>query len=230
MPADADARQLTPRLVELVGLAGAGKTSLSCTLAKQNSQIFLPADLQLRKPEHLQIFLLQMPSLLPLLAHHCRSSCPYTWVEMKAIAYLEGWDGYLKKQAIHGARILLLDHGPLFKLATLHAFQKEKFAIPAFERWWNNTLQRWSNALDLVIWLDAPQRDLLQRINDRAQRHPVKGMPAAEAIEFFARYRVSYQHIRSMLVACGQPPVVDADTSQVPLEQLTDQLLSYLVG
>src|SRR3990172_11041687 len=115
-------KQKSPLIVELVGLAGTGKTTLARALVQRDEKILVIPDLGLRKKEHIPIFVRHVPSLLPLFLRRCRSSRWFTWDEIKAMVYLKAWPRVLTQQAWNNGTVILLDHGPVFKLATLLAF------------------------------------------------------------------------------------------------------------
>jgi thymidylate kinase len=136
------------------------------------------------------------------------------------------WDRVLKQQAQSHPGTILLDHGPIFKLATLHAFGPGWLRSDAADAWWQELFQRWAALLDLVIWLDAPDDLLETRINARAQKHPVKGRSGQEVTRFLEAYRSSYQYVLSKLAASGRPDIVRFDTGQAAMEQVTDEALA----
>src|SRR6188474_740753 len=180
-------------IVELVGPAGAGKTTLSRVLTHQNPMIQIGSDIELRKAEYLPVILSNTISLLPAFLHQISHGRRFTWNEIKYLLYLEGWSGVLKQEAANDAAAILLDHGPVFKLATLNEFGPETLKTNQFETWWDRMFRQWASTLDMVIWLDAPDTILEQRINSRDQRHLVKGKSELEVGHFLARYRTSYE-------------------------------------
>src|SRR5687768_5128681 len=122
MNADKPIEQGPPLIVELVGLAGSGKTTLSRALNHQSEKIRLGAEIELRKLKQLPVFVRNTPSLVPVILHSSRYSRGFTWEEIKYLVYLNGWPSVLGQQAAQGGEAILLDHGPVFKLATLNAF------------------------------------------------------------------------------------------------------------
>ncbi|MHC4103452.1 MAG: AAA family ATPase [Planctomycetota bacterium] len=218
-------KQKSPFIVELVGPAGAGKTTLARALGQRDERIRIGAELELRKMKHIPIFLANASFLLPVFLRRCQHSRWFTWDEIKAMVYLKGWPRFLRQQASNNGAIILLDHGPVFKLAMLNAFGPERLRSKDFEEWWDNMLKQWAFTLDMVIWLDASDTNLLERINTRNQRHAVKGKPEGEAYKFLARYRTSYEQILAKLTTYKDPTLFQFDTSQASIEQIVDEVL-----
>lgn len=220
---------MTPSLiVELVGPAGAGKTMLSRALSQRAEKALIGAELELRKLEHIPTFVSNVPFLLPVLLRRCPPSRWFTWNEIKAMVYLRGWPRVLRQQASNNGTVVLLDHGPVFKLATLLEFGPERLKSDGYRTWWKTMFRQWASVLDMVIWLDAADADLVERINTRSQRHAVKGKSEREASNFLARYRTSYAQILAHLTTYGQPTVLQFDTSRESVEQIADELLVTL--
>ncbi len=215
-----------PLIVEIIGPAGAGKTTLSRVLSERGENILIGAEIELRKMEHIPIFVSNAPLLLPVTLRRCRHSRWFTWDEIKALVYLKAWPRVLRQQATNNGTTILLDHGPIFKLATLLAFGPDKLRSQDFEPWWNRMFRQWAYTLDMVIWLDAPDTILKERINTRDQRHVVKEKSELEIFQFLARYRISYEQILEKLRANGGPTLLQFDTYRASIEQIVDEILA----
>ena len=215
-------------IMELVGPAGAGKTTLSRVLTHRIPKIQIGSDIELRKTKYVPVILRNTISLLPVFLRQIRHGRRFTWDEIKYLLYLEGWPGVLRQEAADGTSTVLLDHGPIFKLATLNEFGPENLKTDEFEIWWNRMFKQWASTLDMVIWLDAPDLVLDQRINSRGQRHSVKGKSESEVVHFLARYRTSYEEILAKLRTAGGPRLLQFDTSRTSIEQVADEILSTL--
>ena len=220
--------QRSPLIIELVGPAGAGKTTLSRALIHRNPMIQVGSDIELRKIKYIPVILSNAISLLPIFLHQIRHSRRFTWDEIKYLIYLEGWSGVLRKKAANSASAMLLDHGPIFKLATLNEFGPENLKTDEFEIWWNSMFKQWASTLDMVIWLDAPDPVLEQRINSRDQRHSVKGKSELEVVNFLARYRTSYEDVLAKLKIAGDTRLLQFDTSRTSIEQIANEILSAI--
>lgn len=225
MEVDHPVRQAPPLIIELVGLAGAGKTTLLHALSRRSEEIQIGAEIELRKLRHVPVFVRNAVPLLPLILHPGRKGRRFTWEEIKYLVYLKAWPHVLEQQAAHGGAAILLDHGPVFKLATLDAFGPDYLKTERSEAWWNDMFKQWASTLDMVIWLNAPDPILEKRINSRSQRHAVKGKPETEALGFLGRYRMAYDQILARLMIDEGPALVQFDTSQTTIEQMVDEVL-----
>jgi shikimate kinase len=223
-------KQGSPLIMELVGLAGAGKTTLSRALSQRSEKIQIGAEIELRKLKHIPVFVRNAPPLLPIILHRSRGGRSFTWEEIKYLVYLNGWSHVLGQQAARGGGAILLDHGPVFKLATLNAFGPESLKTERIEAWWNNMFKQWASTVDIVIWLDAPDPILEKRINSRSQRHAVKGKTETEVLQFLARYRMAYEQILAKLMTEGGPVLFQFDTSQTIIEQVVDEVLQTIAS
>lgn len=217
-------RPRLPLIIELIGPAGAGKTTLSKALSQRNKEIQIGPDIELRKAKHLPIFFRSIPSSLPLLLHRLRPNGRLTWTELKDIAYLEGWPDLLKRQAPNMGKVILLDQGPVFRLATLQEFGPEMLKGKPFQAWWFDVYQQWAATLDMVIWLDTSDTILMERINTRSKKHDIKGKPDLEAQKFLLQYRRSYKDVLTKLASYNGPAVSKFDTSKVSVEQIAEEI------
>lgn len=213
-------------IMELVGPAGAGKTTLLRVLSLRNPAIQIGSEIELQKLKYAPVFLSNFISLLPIFLRQLRYGQSFTWDEIKYLVYLKGWSKVLRQEAGTGDSVILLDHGPVFKLATLHEFGPEKLRADGFEKWWSDMLRLWASTLDIVIWLDAPDAVLQKRINSRDQRHLVKGKTESEITHFLARYRTSYEQTLAQLRSQEGPLLLQFDTSRTSIDQVADEILS----
>ena len=211
-------------MIEMVGPAGAGKTTLSRVLSQNDPNIQIGSEIELRKPNYLIFFIRKLITLIPFLLRQIANGRWFTWDEIKLLVYLEGWSGILTSEARSPGSTVLLDHGPVFKMATLREFGPEKLKHGAFSAWWDGMLKHWASTLDLIVWLDAPDAVLDNRINSRDQKHLVKGKNTAEVEHFLARYRSAYQDVLTRLGLAGGPQMLKFDTSEVGIEQVAAEI------
>lgn len=213
------------RLMEIIGPAGAGKTTLARVLMQHSQRIEMGADIELRKIGQIPAFLRNLPFVFPLIVDPGAGSRMFRWDEIKSMVYLRGWHHILSKQPVRSSAVLLLDQGPIFRLATLHAFGPARLGDPAAQAWWQNMFRQWAESLDLIVSLDAPDAILQRRINLRERAHLVKGKTDPEAHEFLKRYRASYEYVVAQLTAGHRPRLLKFDTSQTTIEEVSGRVL-----
>lgn len=220
-------QQTSAYIIELVGLAGAGKTTVAAALSSHNNNTVIDADISIKTKTHFALFAATIPKIVPLLLHQKPQNRWFTWDEIKTIVYLTSWPHKLRQSKKNGV-IILLDHGPIFKLATLKEFGPSTVNNPIFERWWNHTIKLWANTLDLIIWLEAPQTTLIERINSRSQKHPVKNKSANEAAKYLMRYQSSYAKIMVQVANFGSLRQLHFDTNYTSVNEIIDKVQVYL--
>jgi deoxyadenosine/deoxycytidine kinase len=213
-----------PLIVELVGPAGVGKTTLVQTLQQRNRAI--ATSIPLREVEYLPFLLRDVWRFLPAYWRHYRHTRWFTWSETRSMIYLKAWHQALTRSGENRAPVILLDHGPIFRLAMLREFGPALISSTAYRQWWAEVLQQWAKTLDLIVWLDAPDETLLERIDKRQRWHAVKGQSAQVGHEFLRRYRGAYAHIITQMTTPERGQLLCLNTHQLQPTQLADAVLA----
>ncbi|SRR6266508_519638 len=198
---EAPPRPSRPLVVEVAGPAGTGKTTLIEAVAVRDP--LMEIGIHLSRIEMFRSHGANIVRFLPTFARRAGFSW-FTDEEARAMAYIDGWHRSLGRMPRRGT--LMLDHGPVFRLAFLAQFGSSITKTPEFERWWTASLAKWASALDVVVQLDAPDDVLIHRIRARERKHPVKQGSYAEARRFLARYRGGFDRV-----------VADWSTGSAPL-------------
>lgn len=225
-------KQLPPRssTVEVVGPAGAGKSTLLRALTQEDATV-VPA-IPIPKKVLIPILIRDAFTFFPTYVRHFRHSRWFTLGEMRAIAYLTGWQHALNHNRWQNDAIVVLDHGPIFRLALLREFGPEFTRSDSFQEWWEGMLRYWAVTLGLVIWLDAPNEILFQRINSRTEKHVVKGQSEEIVYRFFERYRSVYQEIIGTMNTAYGLKLIRVNTEDtcidVTVAKIKPELLSML--
>jgi thymidylate kinase len=200
----------TPCRIEIVGVAGSGKSTLTRAIRERDAGWRLPDALHTRAPAHWTYVAHGVPSVLPLLAASARRGPALSWDELKFAIYVSEWTRFLR--ARHAAAPTVLDQGPLFALARLLWSGKPVTQAPAFRRWLEAMVVRWSLELGLVVCLVAPDDVLLARINGRGQAHEVKGAARGAGLAVLESHRRAYAELLERLHRLGRPRVLSLDT------------------
>lgn len=210
-----------PLVVELVGAAGTGKTTILRALGQRGDIV---DGARAGRLQYLPFFAEIALTLLPAYLLRYRHGRWFSWEETRSMVYLKAWRQVVRRRSSQDGAVTILDHGPIFRLALLRGFGPEFVASQVYARWWESALAQWSGALDVVIWLDAPDAVLIERINARDRWHLVKDRPESEACAFLARYRAEYEEIIARLSAAGGPRVLRFDTAREPLDQIVSHV------
>ena len=210
--------------VEIVGVAGAGKSTLTRTLCERGRGWRVAEDLHTRARSQWPYVLHAAPRVLALLAHGAAARPWLSWDELKFLVYVVEWERFLHDRPEYRHGVTILDQGPIFALARLEWAAKPVVSSPAYRRWRADMLRRWSAALDVVVWLDAPDAILIERIDAREQSHAAKGKPSGEALAFIAAYRRAYESLLVDLERLGGARVLRFDTAQSSADDVASAL------
>ncbi|MGI0013701.1 MAG: hypothetical protein ACREBU_09710, partial [Nitrososphaera sp.] len=95
------------------------------------------------------------------------------------------------------------------------------------EQWWRSMFEQWAFTLDILIWLNAPDTILVDRINTRSQRHAVKGKSELKAYTFLNDYRTSLEEVISELISVNSMiRVLHFDSSRENPVQIAEGLVT----
>ncbi|MGH7526052.1 MAG: AAA family ATPase [Gemmatimonadales bacterium] len=206
-----------PLVVELVGPAAAGKSTLLRMLGGRDRS--LRAGLRPARHQHLRSAVALVPTFLAL---H-RGAGGVLWKEMKRITYLRTLHRILVGTA-RSPRPVLLDEGPVYMLARLRMYGGDRMGSPAFQQWWRSAFEQWARTLDLVVWLDAPDAVLIDRIRTRSQRHRMQEVADSSILQFLTSYRQAYTEVIAGLTAPLHLRVLSFRTDQEPATRIAEQV------
>lgn len=218
------------RVVEIVGPAGVGKTTLYQMLDRYPESIRLGNFPDVHKVTDAPFFILNGLQLIPSLLRLYRfDSRQLTRREFAWMSILNGWPAILREESKGDNKVIILDQGPIYLMAEMQLFGPEYLKQKATERLWQDLYVRWIATLDMIVWLDAADDVLLDRIRTRRQEHVVKTQPATVVYEFLNRYRVEYENILSILKNENAGiKILQFDTGRQQPQDIVNQFLSEL--
>ncbi|MFN2516047.1 MAG: hypothetical protein ABR556_07515 [Pyrinomonadaceae bacterium] len=209
-------------VAEIIGPAGAGKTTLSRLL--QQSEDVRGGLSVWRLPSWLLAVsaFSSMPKLLALYSmHKCLG-----WGEVKLVIQLNALRLLLHLESAKGFSTLLLDEGMIFALSKLDECSRGRAGAHSHDealRFLNPP----TRMLDAVIWLDAPNEVLARRIRERAKPHRMKHESDAQIQEHLASCRKSFEKIVAELNQSNGLKVFRFSTDEESLEQIAVKIFSH---
>jgi thymidylate kinase len=215
-----------PQLVEIVGAAGAGKTTILSALSKHNKDV-RPV-YGFRHWRYIPFYIGHTILLLPFLLVQGLKGRWHSPREINRMIRLTASHKILEREVAKGGVNILLDQGPIYTLSVLAGFGSEQTKNKDFVKWSEEILQQWTKTLDLIIWVDAPDEVLLERIQTREKTHLVKDRSNQEAIEFLKQFRTVYKQTIEKLAANGKAKVIFYDTSKCSVDSIVKATLAEL--
>lgn len=220
-----DSPPVTPRLLEIVGPAGAGKTTLAAMLCRQSGRI--QSISSLKRKRHAPYYLGSAAAVAPIMAHSIWSGAWSGWQATYWMVRLGASESVLSRELRGSTAIGLIDQGPIYTLARLSAnpeLQRDR----QLRAWWNRSLSYWAHRLHCVVWLDAAAEVLADRVDARAKAHAFKGQPREIALCRLEEHRRLYSETMELLSSCAAPRILHYDTAQDSLETIAAGLLQLL--
>ena len=212
----------SPLVVEFLGPAGSGKTTLIRTLSNRYPQV--KASVTPRLIDYVPFFARDSSLLFPFLHNGYRNSRLFRWYEARCMLRLIAWHSRLRAESPGDGDVLFLDHGPIFKLVRLREFGPTFVRSGVYQEWWNRVFQQWTTMLDWVVWLDAPNSVLLERVQARGTQHRIRQQTTNEAFQFLSLYRSCYEAIIAKWAVDGGPRVLRCNTAHESPHHSVDKI------
>ena len=172
------------RLIELVGPAGAGKSTIARLLGERDPALRIAPGLWGLPRAPLR---LATARLLPRLLGFYRTFPRPVWQEIKQIIRLDT----LYRVTTRNGATAVLDEGPVLALGWFDVYGDAGVRRSAFASWRDHAIAQWGQALDIVVLLDASDDVLVSRIRGRDKRHDMKHRSDEEIGMFVRRYRAA---------------------------------------
>jgi hypothetical protein len=198
-----------PLVVELVGPAGVGKSTLLGALNGRG----LAAGRSIWGQPVLPLLGTGL-QLLPILFRFWRQSPALLWDESRHMVRLKTLSRAVRHGDLLRGRVVVFDEGPLFALAWLRGFGHESMRSEAADVWWRATLREWAEVMDAVVVLDAPDSVLAQRIRARPDWHEVKQDSDQEIAIWMARFRAALNWVLAHMAVPDGPVILRVRTEQ----------------
>jgi len=221
-----DAVPQRPLIVELVGPAGAGKSAVMHALGRRDATV--RPGLRIDRYRHLPLIVRDALPLVPTAMDLCWHAPRAWWLSFLRLVRLATLHAVLRREASQAYRAVILDEGPVFTLARLRVFEDASFRSARFAQRWRAALEQWATTLDVVIWLDAPDHVLAQRIRHRPKAHRVKERSDQAIGEFLERYRQAYRVVLDQMATASGTKLVEISTATQSADQIAAAILPVL--
>ena len=227
--ADADAGHASrrPLIVEVVGPAGAGKSSLVRALRAGDDTIRRSRSL---RAADVALIARRAPRWLPIMSRLALTSPGIARQYARHLVRIEAMDALFPRDTAAGAGVVLLDEGPVFSMALMLAFNEDARGYGTVAEHVVRSANRWASMLDAVVWLDADDAVLTRRIQSREKAHRIKEAAAETAREFLRRYRRAYDTVATRLAAAGTVSIIRIDTATTSTAAIAARVRATLLG
>jgi hypothetical protein len=193
-----------PRLVELVGPAGAGKSTIAASLARDDG-LFSGCVSLWGLPR--RDLLTSAFDVAPAVASAAMALHPLRRSEIEQMVRVDALRTAVDRIVEHDDGVLLADEGPVFALAWFEVFFARN-GDRGWSEWKRRVIREWARRLALVVYLDAPDDVLAARIRTRAKPHMVKDRSDGEIAAFATSFRQAFDRVLSLLGTTAGIPVV----------------------
>ena len=210
-----------PRIVELIGPAGAGKSAVADLLAREPG-VLCTSVWNVPLTELIWATVSTVPAALDLVR---RARAPLSR-ELRHIARLRALLNFLDRDDLSRYRLIVVDEGAVYTLAWLQVIGHKVFSDARSAGWRRYVAGLWAATLDGVVRLDASDEVLGQRIRARAKEHVLSKAPDAEIRGFSERYRAAFDTVLAALGNYGALEIRDFRTDQTTPDRIASEILA----
>ena len=215
-------------VVELVGPAGAGKSTLAQNVHRADSNVHVGLSIWgLPRRRLVSGAIALVPTVIVAAVRKRR----LRWREIAQMIRLDALRRTLRRAKNAGKRggtTILLDEGPVCAISSLDlAIAQRGGKVP--DKWRRRAIARWARLLDTVILIDAPDTKLADRIRTRAKQHRM-AKRSDVAIQRFAKgFRNAFARVIGDLARIDESQlIVDRIRTDGRLDRSAERLRATL--
>lgn len=198
-------------LAELLGLPGAGKSTVARALAATGA---VTVRSRYRSWGQVPAYVRSAVRLAPTLATAARSES--SWRDGRRLLRLASSEGIVhRSRRDPEVTAFVFDQGPIFLLRQISDGSAAGSVAELRARY----LRLWAETLDLVVVLDAPDDTLLGRIRSRDKGHQLKGIGPVEARRGLSAERRAQRDVLDEVAAAGPVRIRTIDTSNSGVDE-----------
>lgn len=217
-----------PQVMEVIGPAGAGKSTVCQALAAANESIHLRNFPDVRNLTNAPFFLRYgLQTAMSFGRLPARESRRPNRQEIAWLSILHGWPKLLQSQDKSNCRVCVLDQGPIYLLSELRESGPTYLKRQSADKAWQRLYAGWASVLDTVIYLDAPDAVLAERIRARGKAHIMKEEADDMVFKFIHGFRSSYECVLSALRVYNTAlRILTFDTSRATSDEIADTVVN----
>jgi deoxyadenosine/deoxycytidine kinase len=211
-------------LVEVIGPAGCGKSTLIATLAERATGVRIDRGLWGQPRVRIARAALSLASLARRALAEGSSFRTDEFAQMSRVECLQRrLDARLTDEAI------IMDEGPVFALAWMRVFHDDVAGHARLE-WRHHAAREWARRLTMVVRLDAADGTLARRIRERTKPHMVRDEPIEDIHRFTARFRSAFDLVLDEIRATDPISILHLDTDAASPARAADHVVTALAA
>jgi thymidylate kinase len=216
------------KIIEVVGLAGAGKSTLVNPLVYDRADSY--GRYRLRRAENLAGLLKSAVASKSLILRNLLSR-PTRNPAQVILQFEASIDDLKKLKDDPSEKLLVLDQGPIFGYVSMLLYELKEDRSGKFTLRFQNKLKEFALLIDGIIYLDSPIEELIDRVDSRLSDHKFDHFRRQEKIDFYGEYNTKYVELIEMFNRDYQTPICRINTLKCSIfatKEIAEKFISSL--